>query len=154
MNDDYIKNLRSKIGQQRLMLPCVAAVILNSKNELLLVEKHDGTWSLPAGIVDPGETPKEALFREVLEETGLDVSIVKVLEIFGGKQFRSTCPNGDLVEYSGTLFLCDIIFDNHFISDANEIKSKRYFEKADLPDLTYGYKIEALFNELDECFIH
>jgi 8-oxo-dGTP pyrophosphatase MutT (NUDIX family) len=33
--------------------------------------KRDGTWVLPKGLVDPGETPSEAALREGYEETGL-----------------------------------------------------------------------------------
>jgi ADP-ribose pyrophosphatase YjhB (NUDIX family) len=34
-------------------------------------------WSLPGGRVEPGEGAEEAIVREVLEETGLDVTVVR-----------------------------------------------------------------------------
>ena len=70
---DYIKDIRSKIGNIPLMLPSVAAVILNGDGELLLQEKTNEPWSLPAGMIELGESPKEAMVREVREETGLVV---------------------------------------------------------------------------------
>ena len=33
--------------------------------------KHEGTWTLPKGIVDPGESPTETALREGFEETGV-----------------------------------------------------------------------------------
>jgi ADP-ribose pyrophosphatase YjhB (NUDIX family) len=46
----------------------IKAVIRNENNEVLLVKEGGGTWSLPGGGMDHGETPKEALAREMVEE--------------------------------------------------------------------------------------
>lgn len=40
-----------------------------------------GTWTLPGGGIDPGESPSEAVLREVFEETGQDVIIDRVLTL-------------------------------------------------------------------------
>lgn len=37
-------------------------------------QKHDGTWSLPSGAIEPGENSDQAVVRGVREESGLDVS--------------------------------------------------------------------------------
>ncbi|GAB7230761.1 hypothetical protein VrSk94_44560 [Vibrio rotiferianus] len=91
----YIKELRSKVGNQVLMIPGVAAVILNESNKLLLQKKSDGSWSLPAGMIEPAESPSQAVVREVREETGLKVKVERVLGVFGGEGFGFTYPNGD-----------------------------------------------------------
>ena len=53
---------------------------------LLLVERANeplkGYWSLPGGIVEAGEKLEDAIRREVLEETGLEVDSLSVFEIF------------------------------------------------------------------------
>jgi 8-oxo-dGTP pyrophosphatase MutT (NUDIX family) len=63
-------------------------------------------WSLPAGAIELGETPEQAIEREVVEETGLTVIRSEVLAVFGGRDFRYTYPNGDQVKYLVVLFRC------------------------------------------------
>jgi ADP-ribose pyrophosphatase YjhB (NUDIX family) len=69
----------------------VGAVVHDSAGRLLLIRRghapHAGLWSLPGGRVEAGETPEEAVRREVLEETGLHVvpgSVVGRVRIDGG----------------------------------------------------------------------
>ena len=63
----------------------VGAVILDGDCVLLVKRGHaplKGEWSLPGGAVELGETLEEALAREVLEETGLQVAVGPLVEIF------------------------------------------------------------------------
>ena len=58
----------------------IAGVILrNTEEQYLLVQeglgKVAGLWNLPAGHVDPGETPMQGAVREAKEEVGLDVEL-------------------------------------------------------------------------------
>jgi 8-oxo-dGTP diphosphatase len=66
-------------------LPGVGALILR-RNSILLVQRGrnplKGYWSLPGGLIEPGEKIENALKREVLEETGLIVRPKKLFEIF------------------------------------------------------------------------
>ena len=58
---------------------CVGAVIHDDAGRLLLVLRGRppaaGTWSLPGGRVEAGESDAEAVRRELQEETGLDVEV-------------------------------------------------------------------------------
>lgn len=62
------------------------AVIFHSDGRVLLVLRGRppamGTWSLPGGRLEAGETPEQAAVREVREETGLVVTVVRHLELF------------------------------------------------------------------------
>ncbi|HLY08492.1 MAG TPA: NUDIX domain-containing protein [Planctomycetota bacterium] len=48
------------------------AIILQDEQILLVKARAKENWQLPGGRLEPGETPADALIREVLEETGLD----------------------------------------------------------------------------------
>ncbi len=63
----------------------VGAIIADSGRVLLVERGHDplkGIWSLPGGVVEVGEYLKDAIRREVREETGLEVEPVSVVEVF------------------------------------------------------------------------
>ena len=60
-------------------VPCVGALVHDDEGRLLLVRRRNepgaGRWSVPGGRVEPGETDADAVRREVLEETGLHVTV-------------------------------------------------------------------------------
>ncbi len=59
------------------------AIIPYPENKILLVKRNTkpfvGYWALPGGRMDPGETIEQTVVREVKEETGLDVSIERIV---------------------------------------------------------------------------
>ena len=67
-----------------------AAVLVERDGRVLLVrrvnEPFRGLWTLPAGFVDAGEDPARAAERECLEETGLKVHVLQVLDIVAGRE--------------------------------------------------------------------
>jgi len=64
----------------------VGAVIVDEAARVLLVKRRfeplAGQWSLPGGAVDVGETLEACIRRELREETGLDVEVGPVIEVF------------------------------------------------------------------------
>ena len=53
----------------------VAGLVINDKDEILLLKSPKRGWEYPGGIVEPHETLQEALIREIKEETGVSVQI-------------------------------------------------------------------------------
>jgi 8-oxo-dGTP diphosphatase len=63
----------------------VGAVVLVDGRVVLVKRAHEplkGAWNLPGGAVELGETLEAACAREVLEETGLEVRVGPVIEVF------------------------------------------------------------------------
>lgn len=141
----YLMELRGLVGRRLLLVPSVAAIIHDGEGWLLLHEKASGEgWSLPAGAIEPGETPQEAVTREVREETGLVVTPVGILGVFGGHAFRHIYPNGDEVEYVVTVFQCAVVEAGGRWMDA-ETRALGYFTPETLPPLTPAYPLSVLF---------
>jgi len=63
----------------------VGAVIVQDGQVLLVKRKYEplaGRWSLPGGAVEVGESLESCLAREMIEETGLEVRVGPVVEVF------------------------------------------------------------------------
>jgi ADP-ribose pyrophosphatase YjhB (NUDIX family) len=63
----------------------VGAVVVHDGRALIIKRAHDprrGEWSLPGGRVELGETLVDATRREILEESGLEVTVGDIVEVF------------------------------------------------------------------------
>jgi putative (di)nucleoside polyphosphate hydrolase len=57
-------------------------VVVDGERRVLVLERADvpGAWQLPQGGIEPGESPEDAAWRELAEETGLDAGSVEAVE--------------------------------------------------------------------------
>lgn len=114
----------------------VGAVIFDKDLRRVLLVKRGrepakGRWSIPGGLVDLGETLEEAIQREVLEETGIEVSVGPLVEILD----RVIYDDDLRVQYHYVLvdFLCTAAeAEPEVASDAEEA---RWFEFEELEGL-------------------
>ncbi len=102
---------------------------------------------MPAGSIEIGETPAQAVIREVWEETGLQVIPQKLLGVFGGKDFRFTYPDGNKVEYIVLFFECSIKGGVLHPIDG-ESAELRFFDASAMPKFTMPYP-EDIFCQTD-----
>ncbi len=81
------------------------AVLIKKVDTVLLVQRmydpQKGHWTLPSGFVDAGEDPAEAAKRECLEETGLLIQDIRLLDVIFGQEH----PHGAsiLILYRGDI---------------------------------------------------
>lgn len=74
------------MGKEYPKMPIVAvgALVLQDRNILLVRRVNEpgkGKWSIPGGTVELGESLKDAVIREVYEETGLVVEVSELLDV-------------------------------------------------------------------------
>ncbi|MGI8824415.1 MAG: NUDIX hydrolase [Chloroflexota bacterium] len=105
----------------------VLGVVRDDRERVLLLRhrmREDDGWELPGGFVDKGESLYEALRRELREETGLDVQVIKVV--------RASIPRPGHVEivFLTRALACDLLIDDR------EVLQARWFDSTDLPRIT------------------
>ena len=107
--------------------PNVAIIIVNRKGRILWCKRKDGNgWQFPQGGLDPGESPKEAIYRETKEEVGLDKEDIGIIkeseEWFNYKVPKNRIPKyfrlGDskFVGQTQKWFLAEILCDDSKIN--------------------------------------
>ena len=96
-----------------------------SGDKILLVRRANppmqGEWSLPGGLVETGETTREAVKREILEETGLEIEPVRLVEVFE----RILRDGEGRIEYHFVLldYLCRVTSgEAHAASDVTQVR--------------------------------
>ena len=83
--------------------------LIQYKNKFLVVEKEDfigGKYEVPGGRKLPGESDEIALKREVREEVGLEIKIIRLLN-----RWSLDLPGKDM-HLEGKTYLCDSFFDD------------------------------------------
>jgi ADP-ribose pyrophosphatase YjhB (NUDIX family) len=112
----------------------VGALILDS-GRVLLVERGKapliGYWSLPGGLVETGERLEDALTREVLEETGLQVTPDSIATVFE----RIMPDKAGTCEYHYVLidFYCTVVGGD--LRPGDDSKRADWFEISALDDM-------------------
>jgi len=109
-----------------------AAVVVIREGQVLLTrrinEPFQGYWTLPAGFMDTGESPEETARRECLEETGLQVNIVELVDIISGREHEH---GADLV----LVYKAEITGGN--LQAGDDADQVEFFALSNLPGLAF-----------------
>ncbi|AWN28568.1 NUDIX hydrolase [Streptomyces sp. NEAU-S7GS2] len=113
--------------------PGIAAAIIVHEGRVLMVRRRisEGklSWQFPAGEVEPGETREDAAVRETKEETGLNVSALKLL---GERVHPAT---GRLMSYTA----CELVRGTAHVADTDELAELAWVAHGEIPEyVPYG----------------
>ncbi len=141
-NINYIKDIRSLVGNQNIILNFAGGVLVNNKNEILLQRRSDSKlWGLPGGAMELGETGQETCEREFLEETGLQVNAKSLLGIT--TNFQVTYPNGNQAQCVVIQYIVEKISGN--LNKNNlETDDLNYFSEQNLPKIFNSQHEQAI----------
>lgn len=145
--------------------PCVGVMLLNKKREVFVARRLDMTseaWQMPQGGIDEGETPEEALMRELEEEIGTNNAKI----IAQAKEWYSYDLPVHLIgklwkgKYRGQTqqwFLMDFLGDDDEINletEHPEFSHWRWAEPEILPEIIVPFKRQLYIDLLHEFQDH
>ena len=126
----------------------VRGVVFRGEELLLVREREGGGWSLPGGWVDVGESPSEAVAREVREESGYATRPVKLLGLYD-RDRRGFPPHAWHIWKA--FFLCELA-EGERGELGYETTDAAFFAQEALPaPLRFA---DATARELARCFEH
>jgi ADP-ribose pyrophosphatase YjhB (NUDIX family) len=123
----------------------VRGAVVRDGKILLVQEITDGCWSLPGGWADLGQSPREMVEREVLEESGMTVRAKKVVAIYDANNFAPL----EFWHAYKIVFLCDILGGEP--TPSMETPAVDFFSPDSLPPLSKNRTNQRI---LDEIFAH
>jgi ADP-ribose pyrophosphatase YjhB (NUDIX family) len=119
--------------------PAVSAVIFDRRGRLLLQQRSDGgQWGLPGGSVEIGESVREAVVREVREETGLTVAARRLVGVYSAPALQLVrYPDGNVWHYVSMCFECTV--RRGTLQTCDETLALEYFPLRRLPPTLLAY---------------
>ncbi|MEM6428531.1 MAG: NUDIX domain-containing protein [Deinococcota bacterium] len=130
---EFIVDLRTKIGHDLVLLPGTVGVVQNAAGEVLCLRRSDtGAWSLPSGIVEPGEQPAQTMTREIYEETNVRARVTRILAVITEDIVHYT--NGDQAQYVTIVFACDALTTDLNANDGEALELQ-FFPPDNLPEI-------------------
>ncbi|TWJ18938.1 NUDIX domain-containing protein [Geobacter argillaceus] len=111
----------------------VVAVIINDDREVLLTKRSippfQGEWVMPGGKIDLGEPIIKAIEREVMEEVGLQVEVVDLLDVF-----EHVTPGDENYHFIILYYRCRPLFCD-ITHNQDEVDEARWVAQQDLAAL-------------------
>lgn len=149
---EYINGLRKYVGNQPLLMLGSTVLVLDAQNRLLMMKRSDsGSWGVPGGAMELGETTEETARRELLEETGLEVDELTLFGVFSGKELYYRYPSGEEVYNVSIVYLTHDAYGTVKLFDG-EHYDFQYFDLANLPE-NISPPIKPILKKLVEAYL-
>ena len=146
-----------RIGKNgRIRLGCSAIIFDEAREKVLLTKRADnGQWCLPGGGVDPGESVEETIIREVQEETGLTVRVLRLIGVYSDPDALVVYDEKTSVQIVALSFETEIVSGEPGLSD--ETSDWGYFSLDEMNELdmllNHCQRVEDIFNSQVAAFI-
>ncbi len=111
----------------------VRAAVFRDERILLVKERSDGLWTVPGGWADVGDSPRSAVEREAVEESGYEVRAVKLAAVYDRSRHGHT-PH--LFHIWKLFFMCEIT--GGAPRPSVETEAVGFFAMDELPALSTG----------------
>jgi ADP-ribose pyrophosphatase YjhB (NUDIX family) len=147
-----------RIGKEgKIRLGCSAVIFDESRQKVLLTKRSDnGLWCVPGGQVEPGESVAEACEREVYEETGLEVRVIRLVGVYSNPNHLVIYPDGNKVQIVVLNFEAEITGGKLGLS--NETTEVGFFTLEEMGPLKFlGRHKDRILDTIaaqQEAFIH
>jgi 8-oxo-dGTP pyrophosphatase MutT (NUDIX family) len=146
-----------RIGTKgRIRLGCSAVIFDETREKVLLTKRADnGLWCLPGGGVDPGESVEETVIREVQEETGLQVRVLRLIGVYSDPNWLVVYNEHDSVQIIALNFEVVITAGKPGLSDETSDLGYYSLKEIDKLDMLLNHhtRIQDAFTTQREAFI-
>jgi len=126
-----------------MKIQLAGCVITDDYNRILLLHRNTGErtqWELPGGKVEEEELPEQTAIREIYEELGVEVNLIRSI---GKGEFED-----DENEYEYFWFLAEVADGSPSIMEADTFDDLDYFEIEDLMSLALSANMVNLLDQL------
>ena len=130
----YISDIRKYIGHAPMLTAGATVAVIKDNTILLNLRSDTGTWGLPGGAIELGESLEETAARELEEETSLTAGSFEFLKLYSGKELHFIYPNGDELYTVTALYLAKEVSGEPSVGD-DESRAVGYFSPDALPKL-------------------
>ncbi len=121
-----------QLGKEgKLRVGCSATIFDQNRNKVLLTRRTDnGRWCLPGGAMESGESAAQACEREVWEETGLKVRVIRLIGVYSDPDQLVIYSDGNKAFFVVLSFEAEVIEGEPGLSD--ETTAFGYFSLEDM----------------------